>query len=112
MRISFTSNSPIGFRIEGIRITELLQLNVRIGGPGKKGNRLLFEVRNLKFLPTRESLAESNYGTMNGASQGTIYQGTLADNHKLATTNFKLISCQFFTPPVDGTIIEYQGLNP
>ena len=68
--------------------------------------------RDLKFLPTRESLAESNYGTMIGAPQGTIYQGTLADNHKLATTDFKLISCQFFTPPVDGTIIEYQGLNP
>jgi hypothetical protein len=49
---------------------------------------------------------------MNGASQGTIYQGTHAGNHKLTTTDFKLISCQFFTLPVDGTIIEYQGLNP
>jgi len=46
---------------------------------------------------------------MSGASQGTIYQGTVAGNHKLITTDSKLISCQFFTLPVDGTIIEYQG---
>jgi len=49
---------------------------------------------------------------MNGASQRDDYQGTVAGNYKLKTTDLKLISCQFFTLPVDGTIIEYQGLNP
>jgi hypothetical protein len=38
---------------------------------------------------------------------------TLRINLKLKTSNLKPEeACQFFTLTVDGTIIEYQGLNP
>ena len=66
---------------------------------------LWFEVKDLKFLVTREPFSRIE---LQNDERSVARDG----NYKLTTTDFKLISCQFFTPPVDGTIIEYQGLNP